>query len=235
MNITLSKLKSGSVKKGFTITDTGYLFFKAKPRYSGLYRCCHTDLSHVFSYYLTVVPRTEVPLIGSISDWIRYRNDVVEPTRDDIQLLAMFGADNQNNSSTNVVDVDIFYTWTDWGQCLCGSFKYDTLRYRYGYCCIRIAESNGNVIVLPCAGEHLRASAYPQYAAVVANVSTFREYQRCMDECVPGLCFARFYLTKLYQAILYADAMEDDEGQDYTYKPTFDLPHLGHLELRCPK
>lgn len=197
INITLSKLQIGSVKKGFTILETGYLFFKAKLRHSGLYHCrgqsanYSINLSPAFSYYLAIVPQTEVPLVGSVSDSISYRNDVVEPIRDDIQLLAIFGEDSQNNRSTNPIDVDIFYTWTEWGQCVCGTFKYDTVRYRYGYCCVRIAEFSGNVIVLPCAGDHLIEASYPQFAATVANVSTFKEYERCMDECVPGLCYAR--------------------------------------------
>lgn len=178
--------------------ETGNLFFKAKLWQSGFYHCRREiaanytiDMSHAYSYYIAVVPRTEATLIGSISDWIRYRNDVVEPIRDDIQLLAMFGADSRNNP----VDVDIFYNWTEWGQCVCGTFKYDTLQYRYGYCCVRITESNGNVIVLPCAGEHLISAAYPQFAVAVANLTTFKEYQRCMDECVPGL--SRTQIIKL--------------------------------------
>lgn len=184
------------------------MFFKAKLRHSGLYHCrgeiasnYTIDTTRAFAYYLAVVPQTEVALIGSISDWIRYRNDVVHPIRDDIQL-AMFGSESQNNQSKNPVDVDMFYSWTEWGQCVCGTFKYDTLQYRYGYCTVRIVELNGNVIVLPCAGEHLISAAYPQFAAAVANVSIFKEYQRCMGECVPGLCCAQNIFNKFFYAIL---------------------------------
>lgn len=179
---TTINLHRRKYKHGIMLLETNSLFFdKIKQKHSGLYNCVRQTLEDknvTISYVVEVVdPSSTMIYEGSMSDWIQYKNHIISPIQETLDDYA----------STYDQKIQLLFNWSDWGDCLCGSFTYDTKRYRSGFCCLHISEINES-LVIPCLSNYLN-SFYPELMWTVANVSIFSEYERCIDECVPGIIF----------------------------------------------
>lgn len=146
-----------------------------------------TNPTETYTYFVEILDRkSHVPQTGSLSDWIRYRDEQIVP----IQREA---ADQ------------LQFEWTDWGPCLCGSFRYDTRHYRNGNCVVKRLVGNATVL-LACQSD-LLAEFGSAVAQLTANVSNFQQYERCMDECVPDadetdeMTVAKYRLKQLVQVV----------------------------------
>lgn len=171
-----------SLKKGIKVQDNLSLFIKKiQSKHSGLYNCHLNSTStefqssltapfETYSYFVQVTDRKNRTLNGTYTEWNYYEDYVYRSGESKVQAIP-----NGNRNTALVVH------WSAWGNCVCGKYKYDTRSYRYAYCCVKLFDG----LMLPCQSEILREIRH-DIAKIVENISTFKEYRRCMDDCVPG-------------------------------------------------
>ena len=110
------------------------------------------------------------------------------------------------------------YSWDDWSKCICGVKLYNTRRYRIGHCYVKINDNVNNTnllnnsLFLPCKSDYL-TNNYKFCADLVRNVTDFKEYEHCFDECVPGVI--------------------DNDDMDYKYSQSLYLSQGTHTKLIC--
>ncbi|XP_037030444.1 uncharacterized protein LOC119070282 isoform X2 [Bradysia coprophila] len=199
-----------SVENGIKVLDNLSLFFKkVQPKHSGLYNCYMNATSREFqssltapfetySYFIHVSVHKNKLLNGTYTEWNYYEDFVYRSGENKVQALA-----HANHTSKPSLIVH----WSAWGNCLCGKYKYDTRSYRYAYCCVRLFDG----LLLPCQSEVLK-EIRDDVAKIVENISTFKEYRRCMDDCIP--------------------VVTDDEV-DFKFQKTYYLRQSSHRQLQC--
>lgn len=195
VDITLDKTEKShplnkqfkSFEKGLKILANSSLYIKkVKTKHSGLYSCYRnlssadynsslTAHSETYSYFLDVSNRKNKPSNGTYTEWNYYEDYVYKPGE---KLMQSIPHINQTLKPSLMVH------WSDWGKCICGKYTYDTRSYRYANCCVKFYHG----LVLPCQSLALKGIR-PEIAKILGNISTFKEYQRCMDDCVPGIVF----------------------------------------------
>lgn len=109
---------------------------------------------------------------GTYTEWNYYEDYVYRLSERVIQSIPLM---NHTSSPSLIV------YWGDWGNCLCGKYTYDTRSYRNAYCCIKLFHA----LILPCQSLVL-TEIQPEIAKIVHHISNFREYRRCIEDCVPG-------------------------------------------------
>lgn len=82
----------------------------------------------------------------------------------------------------------LIVNWSAWGNCLCGKYTYDTRSYRYGNCCVKLFHG----LILPCQSSILK-EIRPELAKILEKIARFKEYRRCMEDCIPGRKFIVFF------------------------------------------
>lgn len=173
--------------------DNMSLFMKkVQPKHSGLYNCYLNSSSsdfktslttpfETYSYFVQVSNRSNQSLNGTYSDWNYYEDYVYKSGEKMVQAIH---TGNQTFKPTLIVH------WSVWGHCLCGKFKYDTRSYRYAYCCVQLSDG----LVLPCQSTVLK-EIRSDVAKIVEKISKFKEYRRCMEDCIPGMILFHFFLN----------------------------------------
>ncbi|CAD7091193.1 unnamed protein product [Hermetia illucens] len=207
------KPKSKKFKKRMEIFDNNTLVInKVKTKHSGLYSCNTTRLNDTdnstisisYNYLTQVIEKdviSELPS-GSLTDWRKYRENVLEP--------AALKLDDESLED-QIAGLNV--TWSPWSSCLCGSFKFDTRRFRYAYPYVIVNESDQLAPIFPTQSEWLM-DFYPYFASIVMNLTIFYEYERCVEDCVP-------------------DALEEDV--DYKYEQSVYLPEGSDTKFLCPE
>lgn len=199
---SLNKKTKAFQRDMIILDDASLLIKKMKSKHSGLYNCYlnassldyETSLTTsfaTFSYFVQVVDEKNQTLLnGSYTEWNYYEDNVYATAQRQIQSILL------NNRTTNTSTVKVH--WTDWGNCLCGIYKYDTRSYKYGYCCANMSEH----LVLPCHSLILK-EFYPELTKIVEHISVFKQYKRCLDDCVPGKTFScELYRIEIFYHIL---------------------------------
>lgn len=174
-----------SLAKGIKILDNTSLFIKkVRPQHSGLYNCYMNSSSsdfkssltapfETYSYFIHVCDqRKNNSINGTYTEWNHYEDYVYKPGEKMVQSIPHI---NQMFKPSLIVH------WSAWGKCLCGKYTYDTRSYRDAYCCVKLFHG----LILPCQSSSLK-EIRPEVAKILENISTFKEYRRCMEDCIPG-------------------------------------------------
>lgn len=172
-------------KHHFRILDTNSLLIqRAKTKLSGLYNCFYNSSSvdeqfdvsyNEFNYFVQIVDEKNQFIKGSTPNWIQYQDNVIKPLNSEMTLLS------NNNESCNVN-----MQWDEWGQCRCGSYAFDSKRYRNGHCYVEINKDVLFSPILPCQSVNLNEFC-PSFSAEIRNLSDYRLFERCIDKCIPGV------------------------------------------------
>ncbi len=189
---SLNKQMKSLVKDMKILENTSLYIKKAQPKHSGLYNCYLNSSSsdfksslstpfETYSFFIHVSDDTKnKSLNGTYTEWNYYEDFVYKSGGKMVQSLP-----NGNQTAKP----SLLVHWSSWGNCMCGKYTYDTRSYRFAYCCIKL---HGGLI-LPCQSAALK-EIRPDVVKIVGNISNFKEYRRCMDDCVPGAFF--FLLSK---------------------------------------
>lgn len=182
----LNKQKK-SLEKGLKVLDNTSLYIKkVQPKHSGLYNCYLNSSSSDFkssltsdyvtySYLLHVCDQKNTSPNGTYTEWNYYEDFVYKSGEKMLQSIPHI---NQTYKPTLMV------YWSAWGNCLCGKYTFDTRSYRYAYCCIKLFHG----LIFPCQSLLLK-KIQPEIAQILENISQFKEYRRCMEDCTPGKYF----------------------------------------------
>lgn len=174
-----------SSEKGYKILDNFSLYIKkVQPKHSGLYNC-YLNLSssdfmsslttefETYSYFIYVSnKKNQSPLNGTYTEWNYYEDYVYKSGEKMVQSIPHINQTFQPSLAVH---------WTAWGSCLCGKYTYDTRSYRFAYCCVNLFHG----LILPCQSSVLK-EIRPDVAKILENIAVFKEYRRCMDDCIPG-------------------------------------------------
>lgn len=181
-----------SLDKSIKLTDNLSLVFKKiQPKHSGLYNChlnsTTTDFQssltapfEAYTYFIHVSDNKNEKMNGTYTEWNYYKDYVYRSGENKMQAIPHHA--NQTSKPSLIVH------WSAWGNCNCGKYKFDTRSYRYAYCCVKLFDG----LILPCQSVILK-EIHQDVARIVENIFTFKEYRRCMDDCIPGCISISFY------------------------------------------
>lgn len=188
-----------ALRKKLKILDNSLYFKKIESKESGLYNCylntsspdydSTVTLQHeTFSYFIHVYNVTTQTVNGTYTEWNYYEDYVYKANEKMIQSIPLI---NQMFRPSLIVH------WSAWGNCLCGKYTYDTRSYRLAYCCTKIFHG----LILPCQSSILKDIS-PEIAKILGNIMNFKEYCRCMEDCLPGNNIFVLTETNLYRLLL---------------------------------
>lgn len=171
-------------QKNLKILDNTSLFIKKiQNKDSGLYTCYlntsssdyeTTLTSHYesYSYFIHIFNEKNQSKNGTYTEWNYYEGYVYRSCEKMMQSIPLIN---------DMFKPSLIVHWSAWGDCLCGKYKYDTRSYRNAHCCTKLFHG----LILPCQSLVLK-EVRPEISKILETVANFKEYRRCMEDCVPG-------------------------------------------------
>lgn len=181
-------------------------FKKLELKDSGLYNC-HRNGSEEeppvdLNYFLEVIQKSKI-INGTLTDWINYRNDFINPVEVLLEEESLF------NQSARLL-----YIWEEFSPCFCGTTKLSSKKFRTGFCSIQLNDTENENLLLSCQSE-LFQELFPFFYEITKNLLNFKQFEFCLENCI------------------IPTTSEDFEEENFKFKQTIYAQESSHILLKC--